>query len=461
MGGHETPSGREANSQKGRDYADAVIRFMDSRGYICTDRAEVSGSGTDLKFKPKVSGRPIIAEAKHRGQNQQGLSPKKYKEGFAEYFIRWVENPEYEFHFFISNEANGQLWRRLFRQDPDSETVREYFEELQEDIAGETGEELSKYTVETFEDFAADTTVWNWDYVELVREADRAERTGDLDYEPYLTPYSPIKDGQGKLHTNFFEVTNLPSTVYRFAVQDGVSPSSFYGRQMNRHAPVALYEGMLYSLLPQEDLPDAAADATDGGEDQLSFVEFSDRSDDDSKNWAKSLLEGLLAFYARENGAVVGERHDGRVTLIYMPLSDGGNHGKERKVGRRWLAKEADRHPVVRHRAIEVDVKRFAGRYYYAFSPKQEFTEDGRTLVDPAYKDKLSDDFSQSRYPQNARKRGNIEAWAEVLDPQESLMAYGAAKPIQELEFEQVRDIETNCRPPSDGDERTELIERQ
>jgi len=460
VGEHETPSGRELNQQKGRDYADAAVRFMDTRGYICTDRAEVSGSTTDLEFKPKVSGRPIIAEAKYRGQNKDGLSPKKYKEGFAKYFIRWADEPEYEFHFFISKESNPSLWQKLFREDPDSEEVEDYFDQLQEEVGGELGERLSKYDVETFEDFAADTTIWNWDYIELTREADRAERVGDLDYEPYLTAYPPIEDGEGRLFSNLFEVTQYPSTIYRWATKDGVSHSSFYGKQENQHIPVELGNGYLYSLLAPNELHKTASEKVIGEPEQLQCDKLIGKSDDETVNLVKSLLRGLITHYASNAaGAEIGERRDGRVTVIYMPLRDPANQNKE-VINSRWLAKKADGHNVVRHRAIEVRVKRFAGQYYYAFMPRQEFTTDGKSLVSADYKSRLVDDFPHGRFPQNDRKRKNITVWGDVLNPGESVVAYSTINALRELEFNQVGDIQTDYRPPTDGDERSEHIEK-
>jgi hypothetical protein len=433
---------------------------MDTRGYICTDRAEVSGSTVDLEFEPKTSGRPIIAEAKHRGRHKQGLSPKKYKEGFAEYFIQWANRPEAEFHFFISKESNPQLWRDLFSEDPDTDAVQDYFDDLQEDIGGEVGEELSKYDVETFEDFAADTTIWNWDYVELTREADRAEQKGDLDYEPYLTAYPPIEDGTGRLSTNLFEVTRLPSTIYRWATEDGLSPASFYGMREHRRFPVELDEGYLYSLFTPGELSEPAAEVTVGQPDEQTVSEVVNQDGGKGVDLVKSLLHGLITYYATEvAGTETDERQNGRVTVLYMPLSDPESREKATVDGR-WLAKNADGHDVVRHRAVEVSVKRLAGQFFYALMPKQEFTQDGATFVRSEYKEQLVDDFSKSRYPQNDRTRKNIETWGNVLNPGESVVAYETIDAVRELEFRQVDGIQTDCRPPEDSSERADHIEK-
>jgi len=461
VGRHRTPSGREANPQKGRDYAEAVIRFMATHGYVCTNRAEISGDQADLEFEPKVSGRPVIAEAKHRGQNSKGLSPKKYKKGFAEYFVKWAPDRETQFQFFISKEANPQLWRKLFREEPDSETVREYFEQLQDEVGEVLGEDLSMYDVETFEDFAADTTVWNFDYVELMREADRAERSGDFNYEPYLTSCQPIRDGNGSLSTNLFEITHLPTTVYRFDVADDASHSSFYASPENRRGPFELEGGNLHSLLPRDEMPESAVAATDGEGESRNFESLATQSDPQSVNLVKALLRGLLTQFAEEAGATVSERQDGRVTVVYMPLSEGGSR-EEKKVGGRWLAKQADKHPVVRHRAVEIGLRRFSGTYYYSFMPSQEFTEDGHTLVQSQYKDDLVDDFSRSRHPQNDRQRKILDTWGDILNPGGSVVTYSAEQPqaIRDLQFTRVEGIETNCRPPKDGEERDTLLEQ-
>lgn len=459
MGRHRKPARREANPRRGSDYTEAVIEFMDTRGYICTNRAEISGSRDDLEFKPKVNGRPIIAEAKHIREDQDGFSPNDYKQGFAEYFLKWVREPELQYHFFVSEESNPRLWDQLFDEEPDSDEVHTFFEKIEDAVDDEVGEELSQYEEETFEEFAADTTVWNYTLAELELETDRGERTGNFDYEPYHTEYPVIEDRDGNLSTNLFEITEFPTTLYRMSIEDGVSTSSFYDQRENRFAPVELDDGHLYSFLSESELPEATQGVVDGTTEEITTVEFVQSLEGDEVNLIKSLLKGLLTLVANESGVTVDERRDGAVTVAYFSHTDAGTRG-EKKVGQRWVAKEANSHPVVRHRAVEIKLKRFADDFYYVLIPKQEYTTDGETLVSSDRKNELTSDFSKSSYPQNDRTRKNLEMWADILNPGDSILRFGNPyTAIRELQFDHVGGITVECRPPKDSNERKELIE--
>lgn len=462
VGRHRTPNQREANQQKGRDYAEAVRRLMDAEGYVLTDSADASGTFVDLEFTPKVSGRPVIAEAKNVSLDSRGLSPNDYKKGIAEYFLEWLKrNEEYQFRMFVSNESNPGLWKRLFRGEPDEDTVQEFFDKLQA-LKGEVGEQLSRYDDETFYEFAADTSVWNYNYVELHREADRAERTGDYDYEPYLTAYPAIDvDQRGEVRPNLFEVTGAPQTVFKMEIEEDVQSDSFYDHPSIRHAPMELDGGNLYSLLSADDMPDEAAQIVTGGVEQQSFGEWLASSDDDRIDLVKALFRGLVLLVTKEAGAMVGERRDGRRRFVYIPLGDAENRDVK-KIDGRWMAKKMDNN-LVRHRALEVNVKRFAGRYYYAFTPIHEFTTDGEKLVPSDLKSDLTSSFSPGKFPeQNARQRKTMETWAEKLNPGGSMLAFGdRPKAVRELQFRQVGGFTIDCRPPMDGDERNEWIEER
>lgn len=452
-----TPKRREALGQSGRDYADAVIEFLEARGYLLDSRAEDTGEQEDLVFVPKMGTRPsIVAEAKHRDEGN-GFSPNDYKVGFGERFREWeAGNYEgYEFHFFISTLSNKQLWKDLFDSSKEDVLANFFNEKICTAAEGDLAEFLSQHDYTRFERFVENTVIWG-DYSrnDLTRVAERAKKTGDYDYNPYLETYETVPES-GNLRSNLLEITELPETLYRIPALDGTDTRSFYRHEENQTNPIHYHGGTIYSLVAPDDLPEATRDFC--LDDEAETVVFEQWATDDPPadriDISKALLRGLLTMAATEADAVVTrERND---TRIYMPRGD-----TDITVNNRWVTRQLDKTREVRHRAIVLRVKHFADRYFYTFVPKQEFTQDGRIPVAGDRKEELAADFSPARYPQNRRKKQTVDIWETILAPSQTLDHFRLPEPLQQLQFRRVDDLTLErIRPPKTADERKELIE--
>lgn len=454
---YRNPDRREGQSQKGTDYADAIIEFMKARGYLLDSRAEDSGEQEDLVFQP-IIGRlqPVVAEAKSRDEDSRGFSPNDYKVGFAERFRAWEEGSyaNYDFHIFFENESNQALWKRLF-DSCNSEALHEFYDKMVEAVDGDLAEFLSGHDASRFERFAEKSSVWaGYDRADLLRLTERIEESGEYDFNPYLVEYEAVPE-TGELSTNLLRITSLPETLYRFEAVEGTDTRSFYRYESNRWNPVDCHDGRVYSLLPPDDLPVATLDfLVDEDPETIPFEDWAtDATEPGRINSAKSLLRGLLVRFGTELGlAVTGKRRDTRLYAV---------HGESSfSISNVELTKELDVWDAYRHLVVVIDVEFFAGVYYYSLTPTQDFTSDGENIVSGKMKRRLSADFNPNRFPQNRRTSNRVGVWAEHLSPSESLIRFQVPAPFQELSFERVEGLQLQgLRPPHNGDEQRELIE--
>lgn len=451
-----TPDKREALGQKGRDYADAVVDFMNARGYLLEGRAEDTGEPEDMVFLPKAGNRtPVVVEAKHRDEDN-GLSPNAYQTGFGERFREWEcgSYEGYKFNFFISETSNPGLWKQLFKSTDEEAITEFYTEKVRNAAEGELAEFLDRHAPSRFKRFVENTYVWaDYGRGDLIRIAERAKDSGDYDYNPYLESYEAVPE-PGDLRTNLLEIRVLPETLYRIPALDGTQTRSFYRHKANRDQPVYYYEGSIYSLLAPDDLPDATTDFYRTTEaDTLRFDRWASADPSPEQvDAAKALLRGLLTMHTTENRAVVTRERDD--TRIYMHHED-----TDETLDGKWLTQQLETSEV-RHRAVVVRMHRFGGRYFYALAPKQEFTTDGRIPVSGERKKELAADFSEAKYPQNKRKLQTVDLWETILAPDESLLRFSLPAPLRELQLERVEGLTLEgVRPPSTPEERTELIE--
>lgn len=251
-----TPTKREGLPEKGREYANAAIRFMRAKGYLLEDRAEDSGTYRDLKFAKKLSTEEVLAEAK----SQEELRVSEFKQSISRYFVKCFRN-DYTFYLFAHN-LEGDDWETLFENPEENrDDIEEFFEEIQEEYDGRLGEELEKRHIDHFLDFVTNAEVWEYTYTDLIRVANRAERTGEYDDKPYTRNYPPIRRPV-ELASNLLEITQLPQSLYRFDTVDEADDAKYYNYNPE-HNPVEVHSGHLYSLLPRVDLPASTTYYTD------------------------------------------------------------------------------------------------------------------------------------------------------------------------------------------------------
>jgi len=447
---------REALPQIGTDYADAVEEFMNSRGFERRSRAENTGEEEDLIFDPKLGNKAsVVAEAKYRSEDSK-FSPNDYKEGFAERFRQWEGGAyqDYKFHIFVSNVANESLWKDLFYHIKE-DAIESFYSKMRDEVGDELADFLKRHGPSMFAQFAQNTVVWaGYEPGDLIQIAHREQASDEGDYEPYLKSYE-AKPESGNLRSNLLRITSLPEILYRISAVGGTDTKSFYRHWDNKNNPVDYQDGFVYSLLSPEDLTDDTLDFCKTSEvDKLDFSSWADKDDDSSQvDTAKALLRGLLTMAALENNAyVTRKRGDVRVYKIHSET--------DLEHDNKWITQELDEHPEIRHRTISIHVKRFDGAYYYAFSPRQEFTRDGRIPVSGERKKQLSADFSPSAYPQNKRKLQTVDIWEDILNPQQSLLRMQQPKPLREIRWERVENLTiSGVRPPETPAERDELIE--
>jgi len=425
---------------------------MRPRGYICESRAEISGGTVDLEFTPKVTGSSLMVEAKNVREDQQGLSPNQLKDEFARYFLRWVRNPDTEFHIFVSNTANVQLWKNLVHEEPDSDTVWDFYQKVKGSVDDDHREELERYDPETFEEFVRFTSAWNYTLGELLYYAEEAKETGHFEWDPYLEQFSPIRDPEGKLISNLFEITEYPPSIYVFPVSDDVTSGSFTESRKHEFGPFTLQEGELFTLFAEDELSEQTSKIVTSKPEERSSNEFIADSDQDDINLLKTLLKGLLGYKIQHSSATVASREDGP-TVTYLPLPE--DQDAIMRQGR-TLVERTDKLGDIRHQALEIKVKYLSGELYYSLRPVEEFTSDGKTLVSARRKDQLSDIFSQSSYPQNDRRRKQLQDIVNEFS-QSTLSRSTLPEVVRNLSLEQVS-VATQYRPPKDSDEREQII---
>lgn len=450
---------RETSSQKASDYADAVINFMDTRGYLVDSRAEDSGEFEDIVFIPKAGNRtPVVAEAKYRSPNSKGLSPNDYVEEFARRFMQWEEGTynKYDFHLFTSKLSNDQLWNNLVHHIK-SDEVQAFYEKMIKESTGTLGEFLSKHESTRFERFLENTYVWgDYSFEDFERVLNRTQRTDEYDFDPYSINFKPVPE-TGIHKSNLLEFTELPPTLYQISAIDGLSSSKFYNHEPHEYLPLHLHNDRIYSLIQPSELDAESKDMCDlNTVTTTDFTAFATTDPTQEKiNTSKVLLRGVLSMLADKVGAIVNrERSD---TRIYMEHED-----KNRSVGNKWITKELDTGEI-RHRSVSVFVRYFSNKYYFGLYPTVEFTRDGRNLVSGDRKKYLSERFSPSRFPQqNKRKSQTVEIWLSELSLEESLSRFGLPENLIQFKVNRVENLELpGVRPPRSGDERNQLIEDQ
>jgi len=393
-----------------------------------------------------------MVEAKNVREDQQGLSPNQLKDEFARYFLRWVRNPDTEFHIFVSNTANVQLWRDLIHEEPDSETVQDFYRKVKDAVDDDLRDELEGYDPETFEEFIRFTSAWNYTLGELLYYAEEAKETGHFEWDPYLEQFSPIRDPEGELISNLFEITEYPASMYLFPVSNDVTPSSFTESREHEFGPFTLQKGELFTLFSEDELSEQTSEIVDGDPEELSFEEFTVDGDQDDINLIKRLLKGLLGYKIQHSSATIASREDGP-TVTYLPLPE--DQDEITRKGR-TLVERTDKLGDIRHQALEIKVKYLSSEFYYSLRPVEEFTSDGKELVSARRKDQLSDIFSQSSYPQNDRRRKQMQDIVNEFS-QITLSKSTLPEVVRNIGLEQVS-FATQFRSPKDSDEREQII---
>jgi hypothetical protein len=457
-----TPREREGLHQLGRDYADAVQRFMESIGYMMTGRAELHGSLEDLHFRRKATGdEKVIAEAK----NSKSLNRLQFADGIARYFLHYMDTERGDrpkFFIFARRLEGRKDWKSIFNPPIEGDkAVAEYYEELNDPdrVDEDTLERLERFDLDDFYEFVIDTDIWEYSYLELETASDRNERSELFDYEPYLHKYEAISEPGGYEYTaNLFEVTNVPETLYKIRAVEGTESKKYYTYN-SQYYPLLAYGDYLYSLVEPSSLPARTQEyihQQEGDVEELDFETWIESEDSiNHDNRVKTLLRGLITLVAQQTDCEV-HRTNGR-TIIFMPY-DSGVHGGRRKYDGIWVAKELDRGVVI-HRGIELNVENFGGKFYYSIKPTKEFTTNGKRRISGDWKKSLSSDFSDSRFHQNRRKFRQVMMWRKKLIPGESLDQYEEALPaVLELRIQQVDNLKLPVRPPKDGEERDEKV---
>jgi hypothetical protein len=456
---------RETASQKGTAYSDAVIKFVDQLGYFLESRSEDSGEKEDLVFVPKAGNRdPIVAEAKYRSLDKQGISPNDYKEGFVEYFYQWEEGTyqDYEFNMFISNASNRSLWLNLFKRLNDDE-IEDFFEKMKAEADEPYESFLEKHEPSRFKRFLESSVIWlNYSLADLERIANRDEEDNEYGFDPYKINFQAVPE-TGIHKTNLLEVATLPSELYEISAVDGLTTREFYSYDRHDTLPIHYHDGTIYSLLPPSELDEETQQMlADSDPASTSFSEFATENPSESEvDTSKVLLRGLIALIADEVGAEANRERGG--TRIYMRHDSSKLDDDENRlyVQGKWITNELDTEEV-RHRSVNLKLKYFSGSYFFTLYPTQEFTKDGTHLVSGSRKKHLTDRFNPGAHPQNKRKSNTVEMWLYKLGLEESLTRYGLPENLQDVQLVRVEDLVLEgIRPPNSPDERNDLITDQ
>lgn len=231
-----------------------------------------------------------------------------------------------------------------------------------------------------------------------------------------------------------------------------MTSGSFYDTRKHKFGPFALREAELITLFTEEELPEQSLEIIAGEPRNLSFDEVMIDGDQDKINLLKTLLKGLLGYKIQHSSATIDSREDGP-TVTYLPLPEDQDAITRQ---RRTLAERTDNLGAIRHQALEIKVKYLGGEFYYSLRPVEEFTSDGETLVSSRRKDQLSDIFSKSNYPQNDRRRKQLQDLVNEFS-QSTLSRSSLPEVVRNLALEQVS-FTTQYRPPKDAEEREQII---
>jgi hypothetical protein len=451
---------REGAAQKGEDYKQSVIEYMESLNYMLQRDSAFHSSLDDLQFDDKATGDRVVAEAK---SHSDGVSPNDFKSELSRYFLEYIETREdrrFDFYIFAENLSNEGLWKALFDRDVENnDQLKSFYEKLLENAAEGIKEELHRTTVDEFRDFAVDTHVHVATYLNLQQQAQQLEESERFQYEPYLHPYEAIEE-EVEYSTNLYEISSLPEWLYIIDTTSDAESANVYNYN-NEAYPVQLYDRKLYSLIEPNQLPSTTRHYIK--EEQYERVNFDDwiqqntGESEDTENIIRALLRGIFTLLARERDCVV-DREKG--TVVYPELSS--KHGSERKHGRIWLVKQLDAYDEFRHRAVKVRVRNFGDEYYYVLLPTQVFTSDGKRRVSGDRKYMLQNSFSPNRFQgQNSKWDRQLSMWQRLLSGDQQRLDKFMSRSftaVEELSFSRVKSS-LGMKPPADGEERNELLE--
>lgn len=451
---------REGTTQKGEDYKDAVVEYMESLNYMLRRDSSFHSSLDDLQFDNKATGERVVAEAKSYAK---GISPNDFKDELSRYFLEYVEIREdkrFDFYIFVEDLSNEGLWNALFdRNVEENNQLESFYEKLLENADESYEQELNRSTTDEFRDFAVDTHVHVATYLDLMQQAQQLEESERFQYEPYLHSYEPIYE-ETEYSTNLFKIDSFPEWLYVIDTTSDAESADVYNYN-NEAYPVELYDRQLYSLVSPDNLPNTTKHYIH--EDQFERVQFSEwiqgeaREHEGKQDVIRALLRGVFTLLAKQRDCVV-DRNKG--TLVYPELSS--KHGSNRKQGRVWLAKPLEKYSEIRHRAIKVRVRNYGEEYYYVLLPTQVFTYDGIRRVSGDRKAMLQNDFSPNRFQgQNSKWDRQLDTWGELLMGDQSRLDRFATPnftAVEELSFQRVSST-LGVRPPKDGDERDGIIE--
>lgn len=470
--------GSEASYDKGEKYKGRVEEYLRARDYSIERRSnhhstteDLAAIGVEDDFHC-LNGEKVGDEFKKFVRVEaKGGDLSRLDESFltelARVFIDFCEQDGgFEYHVYAANLQAPRKWQSIFdpRQNSD-EGVEDYFEQIVEDHGLNEREEevFRQYDVEDFEWFLADVFVHqaSWDRLGQMAEDERSVDRSKWDF--YARENPPYREPE-TLVANFLHISGYPEYVY---IGECLAdhPEEIYNHNP-RYLPIWVEGGILYSLIPDEDMEESLLRFVD--EESIQRQEFDRWLREEGAN---ATAKKLFNRYVRQRVVedydgcrMVRHQYENRLIFEHDPENDGDDGPSQTKVDG-WVV-TMERGKYVGHRYAAPQVRRYEDAFYVFVETGWLFSHTGRgnNIADGDLASRLHDELQSDGYYRPNNLKAQFRQWRSYLGLDEGefqtrVPSTGDGDPLS-IGFTEVNELEIRKRPPKDTSERALLMER-
>jgi len=448
---------REALHQRGEQYKQQVIDFLNASGYRVVKDSSTHGITADLICKkPEAEGtREFYIEAKDTDLSR---FDKSFLREMARYFISYIDEPRpsrFDLLVFVRDTKATTKWKHIFddslRRD---EAIEEYYRRVVnvEGLQDEEQKRLAHTELDDFREFVADSDIYQGGYETLTRNAEQLNDSERLISDFFLREEEPIR-GNEAIQTNFYCIERLPEKIYT-AKTEGIEDYSVVYELNPHYSPIWLEGDEMYTIFPPEDMPKTLTHFLD--EDSIqddTFLEWSQKDESNREKTVIALLKRLVTYQAVQRGCSSTEVNgDYRIFVEHEDLSEEEQTRNDLQVSRVFYGEKEETARFVRHRAVTIDINDYDGEYYLFLVPTTVYTEDGSEPIEGGRAKSLDDQFGVRE--SNSRILRYVHQWSELLGVGE----YDDNDGLFGLNTSTVEGLTLPVRPVTDTDEQSRVM---
>jgi hypothetical protein len=509
--------GQETSHDIGEKYRKLVAEYYRAKGYIIERQSNHHATTEDIAAVSVSEEYEVVSGGKEvpsreyfkevrieaKAGNLSRLD-KRFITELLRVFIdyqKWKEADRwFEYHIFTSDLQASNDWERVFdREGHADKGIKDYYNETIErhKLNDEEVEIFTSYGFEEFKEFLTDVFVHEAEKPRL-REMVEDERKIDRSKWDYYTREFRAYDQAETLIPNFFQITDLPNSVW--IADCHIDHYSELFEENPRHLPIYYEEGKLYSLLPKSQMSASLLRLIDT--DSITQEDFEDWKKDVPQFVVKNLLTRAInkkAVEKYDSCRIVRHNYDNILIFQHHDIDDENEDEsvqielddvltgdedesaasaedplsnistdeetsepsstkiEDRKVAMEWGT-------TIAHRYGLPEIKKYENQFYVFIETGWVFSEHGlgNRLINGDRAHELHTQLQKRQYHNPNNKKAQLRQWKKYLEleaPDNKQQRF-SEQDQQSMAFAPIEDLSLTERPPNTSSEHEAIKDR-